>query len=439
MTSGRWLVLGLILVGFFGLLFTGSTIYIRFFYLGLLLSVASWIWTSVLGRSLTLNRSSRVQRASVGDVFEERFDVINGSRLFAPWIEVANESTLPFSSGSRLLTLVRGKQMRNYLARTWITRRGAFPLGPTKISVGDPFGLFRWHKNIPAGQNIVILPKIFEIQSFIFPRGLLPGGRVIRRKSNDVTPHASGIREYSHGDALKRIHWPSSVRRNQLMVKEFEQDPQAEVWLFLDTQKSVHFEKLIEQEEIPVESIVFGRKPKFYLMPSTLEYSVSITASLVHYFLGQKRSVGFVSAGSTFSIHPAERSDRQESKILETLAFVKADGELSIAALAAAQASQIPQGSSAILVTSSVRPDIIIAVDDLQRRHLRPVVILLNAKSFNGEQGSEELAQSLRERGVPVCLIDCGDDLTKALSDFSSKAISQDMPAWQRPVLSPLT
>jgi uncharacterized protein (DUF58 family) len=439
MKAGRSLVLILILVGIFGVVLTDATIYTRLLYLGLLLGAGSWIWTFLLGRSLRLQRSSRVQRASVGDIFEERFDVVNGSRLFAPWIEIVNESQLPFSSGSRLLTLVNGRQKRNYLARTWITRRGAFPLGPTIISAGDPFGLFRWSKEIPSVEDIIILPMIFEIQSFIFPRGLLPGGQVIRRKSHDITPHASGVRDYAPGDAMKRIHWPTSVRRNQLMVKEFEQDPQAEVWLFLDSQKSVHFERLNEQDDVPVESMLFGRKPKFLLTPSTLEYSISITASLVHYFLAQRRSVGFVSAGQAFSIHPAERSDRQEAKILATLAFVKADGELSIAALVAAQASQLPQGSSAILVTPSVRPDIIIAADDLQRRHLRPIVILLDARTFNGEQGTEELAQSLRERRVPVCVIAFGTDLAQSLSDFSFDVISQDLHAWRRPVLAPLT
>ena len=232
---------------------------------------------------------------------------------------------------------------------------------------------------------------LFEIKSFLFPPGLLPGGQVIRRKSSDITPHAAGVREYVHGDAMKRIHWPTSIRRNQLMVKEFEQDPQAEVWLYLDSQKDVHFEKPHQYDEVSVESMLFGRRPKFQLPPSTLEYSISITASLAHYFIAQRRAVGYVSAGQAFTVHHAERSERQEAKILETLAFVEANGELSIAALVAAQASQLPQGSSAILVTPTVRPDLLLAVDDLQRRYLRPVVVLLDAETFGGQRGTDKL------------------------------------------------
>lgn len=436
MRSGRILIALLLIVGIVGTMVTGATVYSRFLYLGILLGVGAWVWTRWVASGLRLKRNARVQRANVGDIFEEHFEVINGSRIIAPWIEVLNQSAIPFLSGSRILTLVIGRQKRTYLARTWLTQRGAFPLGPTRISTGDPFGVFRSGKEIAATQTLVVLPMLFEIKSFLFPPGLLPGGQVIRRKSSDITPHAAGVREYVHGDAVKRIHWPTSIRRNHLMVKEFEQDPQAEVWLYLDSQKNVHAEKQFKHDEVSVESMLFGRRPKFQLPPSTLEYSISITASLAHYFVAQRRSVGYVSAGQAFTVHHAERSERQEAKILETLAFVEANGDLSIAALVAAQASQLPQGSSAILITPTTRPDLLLAVDDLQRRYLRPVVVLLDTETFGGQSGTDKLVRSLRERRVPVCLVACNADLAQALSELPSNFTSQDMRTWQSPVLS---
>jgi uncharacterized protein (DUF58 family) len=146
--------------------------------------------------------------------------------------------------------------------------------------------------------------------------------------------------------------------------------------------------------------------------------------------------VGYVSAGQAFTVHPAERSERQEAKILETLAFVEANGDLSIAALVTAQASQLPQGSSAILVTPTVRPELLLAVDDLQRRYLHPVVVLLDAETFGGQSGADRLILSLRERRVPVCLVACNSDLAQALSELPSNFISQDMRTWQNPILS---
>lgn len=436
MKSGRTLVAALMLIGIAGIAVNGATIYSRFLYLGILLLIGGFVWTYWVGRSLQLQRSSRVQRANVGDIFEEGYEVINQSRLMAPWVEVVNDSNLPFASGSRVLTLFAGKQKRHYLARTWLTRRGAFTLGPTTISAGDPFGFFRYKKEIVSSQTLVILPMLFEVKSFVFPPGLLPGGQVIRRKSTDITPHAAGVREYIHGDAMKRIHWPTSIRRNQLIVKEFEQDLQAEAWIFLDAQKKVHLENKYEQAVVPVESMLFGRKPKFNLPPSTFEYAISITASLVHYFLSQRRAVGFVSAGQAYTIHSAERCERQELKILETLAFVEPNGELSLPALVSMQASQLPQGSSVILVTPNTTQDLLVAVDDLRKRYLRPIVVLLDAVSFGGGQTADKIVLSLHERHVPVCLVACNANLSQTLSNFVSNGNSQDVKKWQTKLLS---
>jgi uncharacterized protein (DUF58 family) len=302
---------------------------------------------------------------------------------------------------------------------------------------GDPFGLFRAEKVIPAENSLVVLPMIYEISAFISPPGLLPGGQVIRRKAMDITPHASGVREYVPGDPMKAIHWPTTARRGQLIVKEFEQDPQAEVWLFLDAQARVHAEKPYETPEMRAEGWLFRQRTEFKLAPSTLEYAISITASLAHYFLHQRRAVGLVTAGRNYAVIPAERSQRQENKILETLAFIEAESDLSIAGLVAAQAGHLPQGSSAILVTPTVSLELLATVDDLQRRNLRPVVVLLMTGSFGGPPGSEKLQTSLLGRNVPVCSIYCDADLALELSSFSSNMISQDR-AWQRPPLSHL-
>ena len=438
LTPGRILVAILLIVGLAGTLVNGAAFYIRLLYLGGLLVLSSWWWTMFSLHGLKVERHARALRGSVGEIFEEHYEVANEDRLLKLWVEVDNETTLPNAAGSRVLTLLRGRQKRTYTARSWLTRRGGFLLGPTALTSGDPFGLFRITRRFSSRTSLVVLPMIFRVTQFLSPPGLLPGGKVIRRKSADVTPHAAGVREYVPGDAMKRIHWPTSIRRGQLMVKEFERDPQAEVWLFLDTQAGVHAEKRQEVPELPTDDLMLIRRPKFSLPPSTLEYAISITASLAHYFLDQRRAVGLVTAGQAYPVIPAERSERQESKILEALAFMQADGTLSLASLVTAQASQLPQGSSAILVTPTIWPELLLAVDDLQRRNLRPVVVLLMVESFGFKKSNESLADNLAQRGIPVCRVYCNADLPQTLSSFAATSFSQDM-SWQRPVLSHLT
>lgn len=440
MTPGRAFALFVLLVGGIGTAVNGATFYVRLLYLGLLLLLVAWVLAVSSLHGVTVERRARTHRAAVGDVFEENFEVVNTSRFTKFWMEVMNEAGMPNVAGSRVLSLIRGKQKRLYSARTWLTKRGGYSLGPTTLTSGDPFGIFNVVKQFPAQRNLIVFPMLFPVRDFLSPPGLLPGGKAIRRKSIDVTPHAAGVREYVHGDALKRIHWPTSVRRDQLMVKEFEQDPQAEVWLFLDTQKSVHVSKPVEEEEMqPIDDLLLLRRPKVTLPPSTLEYSVSIAASLAHYFLDQRRSVGLVTAlERSYKVIPAERSDRQEAKILETLSFIQADSNIALPSLVTAQIGQLPKGSSAILITPMIWPELLLAIDSLQRRNLRPVVVLLMSKTFGGRKSNDELAQLLSERNVPVCPVFCDADLSNTLSNFSADTFSQEA-VWRQPVLSHLT
>ena len=440
MTPGRIFVLLILAVGGVGSVVNGAGFYTRMLYLGVLLIVLAWLLTVFSLRGIKIERKARSLRAAVGDIFEEHYEVINTSRIPKLWLEISNETSIPNATGSRVLTLLRAQQKRSYTARTWLTGRGGFLLGPTTITSGDPFGIFRISKSFPATSSLVVLPMLVNVTEFLSPPGLLPGGKAIRRKSQDITPHASGVREYVPGDSVKRIHWPTSVRRDQLMVKEFEQDPQAEVWLFLDTHKSVHFSKPGELYEAPpVDDLFLLRRRKVKLPPSTLEYSISITASLARYFLEQRRSVGLVAAsGRTYKVITAERSERQEAKILEELAFLRAESTFTLPTLVTAQMGQLPQGSSAILVTPTVSPELLLGVDSLQRRSLRPVVVLLMLQSFGTRVSNEDLAKSLVERNVPVCRIYCDADLSETLSTFYSTANSQER-AWRRPILSHLT
>ena len=438
MTPSRILIALMILAGLAGMLVGGPPFYAHILYLGLLLAIGAWLWTFFVARSLRVERNSDARRGSVGDVFKERFDINNGSRLPALWVEIRNATPIS-TSGSRLLTSLRGRQKQTYAVRMWLTRRGSFPLGPTIVTVSDPLGLFRIEKRISALKSVTILPMVFPIESFLAPPGLLPGGQVTRRKSTDITPHATGVREYNSGDPMKRIHWPTSVRRGRLMVKEFDQDPQAEVWLFLDAQLSV--QAVLphdEMPELPVEDLLFTRRPKFSLPPSTLEYGITITASLAHYFIKQKRSVGFVAADRAYTMIPAEHNERQENKNSRNARIPGRQGQPASGGVGWRTVPAFASGSSVILVTPTIRPDLLIAVDDLQRRNLHPAVILLSAASFGGRSGSDKLGAQLMERGVPVCPVECKSDLAKTFSNFSSTHVSKDVTAWQRPKLSHL-
>ncbi len=369
-----------------------------------------------LARGIHVRRDARLLRASVGEVFEERFEVSITTWPGCPWVEVVNESLLPGASGSRLLTRIGKGEKRFYNARSLLTRRGAFLLGPTRVLAGDPFGLFPVEKLIPALETMIVLPMIYPISEFPPPPGLLPGGKTIRTKTADVTPHAAGIREFVPGDPMKRIHWPKTAQRGHFMVKEFEQDPQAEIWLFVDAQSDKHF-RLQEESLAITEEKLLLRKPRIGLPRDTFEYGLSAAGSLAQHFLRNRRSVGMACSTMKYTVLSSERGERQVGKLLETLAFLQPDGKIPVLGLVTLQAKNLPLGTGVILITPAAEPELLLAVEDLQRRNLRPVVVLIKRASFGGIlDETEAIITTLITMNVPVCTLNFGDNLTEKLS-----------------------
>jgi uncharacterized protein (DUF58 family) len=294
-------------------------------------------------------------------------------------------------------------------------QRGVFPLGPTTLRSGDVFGLFPISKILLAKDALLVYPMMVDIRNFPNPPGLLPGGESLRRRTHHVTPNAAGVRDYVTGDPLNRIHWVSTARRGRLMVKEFELDPLADVWVFLDAQRSIQAgNSYLPSPQISQD---LWRKPqKINLPPSTEEYGVSIAASLVRDYLRRGRAVGFVAAGQHLAMLSPDRGGRQLGKVLEALALLRCEGEIRLRGLIETQVKHMVRGSTVVIITASVDREVGLVVDYLIQRGLRPIVILLEAHTFGGVSGSLELSAQLRILGIPVRLVENGSDLEAALS-----------------------
>lgn len=414
-----WGVFGILFVSLIAVMMLGSIqggFFLRLAYLCGFLIVVSWIWSRFSVRGLSVSRFARGVRQQLGHVFEERFEIANTSRFSRPWLVITDESSLPGSGGSRVLSRIAKKEIRNYSAYTLLVKRGQYQLGPTTYSASDPFGLFLSKRQVRGEQSLLVLPYIVELNSFPFPPGLLPGGRAKRQKTQNVTPHAGTIREYAPGDSLNRIHWPTSVRKDKLMVKEFEEDPRADVWIFLDADRDAHINASGDFTPPKIDQVWMWQKREVVKLPAdTFEYAISAAASISSYFIKQGQSVGLSSASKQMVTLPAERGERQLGKILETLAYLKCDGKLSLAGLVQSQFMQLQRGSTVVLVTASPDEDVIIAVDSLLYRDMRPVVVLIEASSFTQGYGSQKTYQQILIRNIPVTLVNYGTDLRASL------------------------
>jgi uncharacterized protein (DUF58 family) len=254
---------------------------------------------------------------------------------------------------------------------------------------------------------------------FALPAGVLSGGDALRRKTHFVTTNAAGVRDYAPGDSLNRIHWKSSARRGRLIVKEFELDPLADIWIVPDM--SV-YDQMAAEDVISgisanrLDALKMLELVKFELPATTEEYIVTIAATLTQFFLKGNRSVGMMAYGHTNEVVQPDKGLRQENKIFETLSVLRAEGAIPPENLLLTESRIFPRGATVIIITPTTKPEWAEAARQLRQRGLRVVTVLVNPASFGGRRSNEPLVADLKGREMGAFLINKGDDIGAVLS-----------------------
>ena len=100
--------------------------------------------------------------------------------------------------------------------------------------IEDPLGLERVEQPLTAPAAVLVYPRLVELERLFSESGTRShdGRRLLLRRPSGFDLHS--VREYEHGDSLRKVHWRTTARRAQLMVKELEDAPRDEVAVVLD-------------------------------------------------------------------------------------------------------------------------------------------------------------------------------------------------------------
>lgn len=114
-------------------------------------------------------------------------------------------------------------------------RRGVFAIGPLIVTTGDPFGLASLDWRVGEPHDVVVTPRVTPLHEPPGAAGSIDG--VLHAIARRTQPNADEFvaREYRVGDPMRRVHWPATARRGELMVREEEQRGDSEARLVLDT------------------------------------------------------------------------------------------------------------------------------------------------------------------------------------------------------------
>ncbi|MGH3471429.1 MAG: DUF58 domain-containing protein [Nocardioidaceae bacterium] len=319
------------------------------------------------------------------------------------------EDQVPYVLGSRprfVLDQMRPKWKREMAYTVRSDVRGRYGIGPLTVRISDPFGFVELNRSFSAKTNLVVTPTIENLPVTRLsgdwsgtgdnrPRAFASAG------TEDVT-----VREYRTGDDLRRIHWRATAHADELMVRREEQPHQSRATLLLDTRGVAHR----------------GSGPA-----SSLEYAVSMAASVVSHLSGQ----GFVVRMLTDDLSAADSAwhDRGISApaemelLLDTLAVVRSSVRRSFGSGSAEQGST----GLVIAILGSVSAIDVASLSALRAGSTRALAVLLDVESWSKGGGTVVAGSSaqsqvtlLQKSGWATVLARPGDRIPAVWRDLAN-------------------
>ena len=368
-------------------------------WVGVMLALAvmlgmAYLWARQLRDHLDGTRAQRGTWILAGDLLNETFTVENRSSFPAMAVEVVDHSSLPGYQPDWVATVdVHGSQ--SYARQGRCQRRGVFTLGPWELRTGDPLGLFSVSIEMPETRSILIYPRAMVLPDLQLPRGDAAGAARAHRPSRLYTTTVASVRPYVAGDPLRAIHWRQTAHHGAFMVKEFDLEPSGDLWIVLDMDADVQH----------------GDGAR-----STLEYAITLTASLATEMLAENRRVGLATQGHLI---PPQPGQMQLWRILEVLARVEPVAGAPAARLLDDMRQTVGRGRTVVVITPSADPIWIGHLLQLASQGNALAALLLDAPSFAegvaeanpgdaAVSATATLRSLLAEHGVPSHVIDSG-------------------------------
>lgn len=295
------------------------------------------------------------------------------------------EDGVPYTLGGRPRFVVerlrrRGTARLGY--RVHPIMRGVHQLGPLRAKITDPFGLAEFERELAGQSRVVVVPRTYQLAG-------LPGGSGTGVGDDGSVRLRSGqgdddvvVRQYRQGDDLRRVHWRSTARRDELMVRLEERPWRGGTTVLLDRRMGAHR----------------GNGPT-----ASLEWAVSLCGSVCLHLHHCGQQVRLVAGDGQLLVGDNAETGYSDDVVLDELATLQPThrGELTWGADPGA-------GHELVAILGSVTTTEAAELARVRSRRARSLAVLLDVSGWSGagETGvlpdPEESADLLRESGWGV-------------------------------------
>ncbi|MDP6667120.1 MAG: DUF58 domain-containing protein [Dehalococcoidia bacterium] len=372
---------------------TGFNLAVRLYYSLGILMVAGWLWA----RSSSERLTAQVQRPkgpfTVGDTISETVVLRNHGGTPRSWIEVEDNTDLPGIQFKRVASLGLMVAFDRLDMSGVVKRRGEYTIGPLVARTSDPFSMFPQEVKFGGEDTVLVYPKIVDIPDFAPPSVHLVGETSRRQRARVLSTDVASVREYELGDALGRIHWLSTARTGELMVKQFDQGSSSQMWVVFDQHKD--------------SQVADGDD-------TSDEIAATVAASVIDRYSRGFLPVGYVAHGSLSLVAMPDRSAHQHEQIMRHIAASKPVGEATILDCLVELERDLGQNTSLVVVTAAGDGTWVEALGGLSRRGVRVSTVLIDRASFGGESNTDA-RDHLTTVGVSTYPLSRGDSIPNAL------------------------
>ncbi len=360
---------------------------------GLVLApLAGWAWVRLSAQPMHVRRLLPGHDLHEGDDVRVRLTVERTSRIRPPSLVAVErlgrlgerEVALPGDGRYELVSVPRGR----------------YAFGPVRLTIEDPFALYRSQLELGEPGALVVYPRLVELERLFSEGGAhaQEGRRLLLRRPSGFELHS--VREYEQGESLRKVHWRSTARRGQLMVKELEDAPRDEIALLLDGDAAA-------------------------VVGDSFDVQVRAAGSILRAHVRRGRRCVLVVNSLLREVQSVHSEADEWRRALELLAAVEPTARTPVEALVGGEGTPAGRALELVVVTARMTPSL---ADRLVQRALsrRAVsVVYVDPTSFAAAPRRPEPALlRLQSVGIPVAVVRKGDDLAAALSARSEAALA---------------
>lgn len=397
----RWIFLFIIIL-FDIIIALKTTIEFFYFFFWFLLSVViiSLVWVTVeyFGVRLYLERKA-------GDKIEEE-DVLEIEAI------IKNKGILPIFNSvlgdylscaiyqereKRILLEYLGpKSSLSIIYSCWCFKRGKYSIGPFFIYFFDPFGLFFLKKTYYIYSELYVYPRTFNIQKLPpLAKGIVPWFGIETGRVSGDEHEFYGIREYTQGDPIKKIHWLSTARKNTLIIKQFQQLVFFRATIMFNLDKDRNFGE--------------GKD-------SVAEYIIKIAASVAKYFIERDVSLQIIAHAEEIVHIPFNKGPEHLEEIFRFLSLAQAESRVSLGEIFGEFSNYILNDSSLIVIMLDRDWEYLPAILSLENRNVSLVPLVLLSSSFLYPSEKQKIIKDLNIElpqtfDLKPLFFSCGDNL----------------------------